>query len=73
MNYRGQHKYSELEVCRVCGTDSGVRKVTTKVPESHYVVCEYCGYKTKPHSTQSGATREWNNKSIKRSRNEKQD
>lgn len=66
MNYRDQHKYAELEVCSECGTDSGVRKATTKVPEKFYVVCEYCGHKTGPHSTQNGATREWNNKSIHR-------
>ena len=61
MNYHGQHKYAELKNCRVCGMDAGMRKVTVKVPEKFFVVCEVCGYKTSPHNNQSGATREWNN------------
>ena len=61
MNFRGQNKFGELKHCRVCGMDSGVRKVTVKLPERFYVVCEVCGYKTRPHTSQSGATREWNN------------
>lgn len=61
MNYGGRPRRTELKHCRVCGMDSGVRKVTVKVPEKFYVVCEVCGYKTGPHTTQSGATREWNN------------
>ena len=61
MNYHGQQKYGELKVCRMCGMDSGIRKVTIKYPERFFVVCEVCGYKTRPQPTQSGATREWNN------------
>ena len=61
MKYHHQHKYSALKVCRVCGLDAGARKVGAKHPDHHYVVCEICGYKTRPHSTMAGATREWNN------------
>ena len=61
MNYHGQHKYTELKPCRVCGMSAGARKVTVKVPEKFFVVCEVCGYKTRPHESQSSATREWNN------------
>ena len=66
MNYHGQNNFTKLKHCRVCGMDSGVRKVTVKVPEKFFVVCEVCGYKTRPHNTQSGATREWNNERNKR-------
>ena len=66
MNYRGINNYSKLEVCSVCGMDSGARKVTVKSPEKFYVICEYCGHKTLPHDTQSGATREWNHESTLR-------
>ena len=64
MNYHKQykqHKYGELKVCRVCGLNAGARKVSVKHPDHFYVVCEICGYKTRPHSTVAGATREWNN------------
>ena len=60
MNYRGKHKYMELAPCRVCRMSAGVRKVTTSVPERFFVVCQCCGYKTQPCSTQSLATKEWN-------------
>lgn len=60
MNYHGQHKYSQLKVCRVCGLDAGARKVSVKHPDRFYVVCEICGYKTRPHSSLAAATREWN-------------
>lgn len=61
MKNRDYRNWMGLKHCRVCGMDSGVRKVTVKVPEKFYVVCEVCGYKTRPHPSQSGATREWNN------------
>ena len=61
MNYHGQYKYGELKLCPVCGMDSGVRKVTVKTPERFFVVCEACGYKTRPHNSQSAATKDWNN------------
>ena len=61
MNYPGQHKFGKLKVCRMCGMDAGVRKVTVKDPERFFVVCEVCGYKTRPHATQNSATKEWNN------------
>jgi hypothetical protein len=60
MKYHGQYKTKELKHCRVCGMDSGARKVTVKYPERFYVVCETCGFKTRPHSSQAAATREWN-------------
>lgn len=60
MKYSHQ-KWSELKHCRVCGMDSGVRKVTVRHPEKFFVVCEVCGYKTRPHTSQAAATREWNN------------
>ena len=65
MNYGGRYRRMEPKPCRVCGMYSGIRKVTTKVPEKFFVVCEVCGYKTHPHNTQSGATREWNNERNK--------
>ncbi len=60
MKYRGTHKRAPLTPCPVCGMDSGVRKVTVKVPEKFFVVCESCGFKTGPHTSQGGATKEWN-------------
>lgn len=64
MRYHRHKQWTELKHCRVCGMDAGVRKVTVKHPEKFYVVCEVCGYKTMPHSTQAGATREWNSEKI---------
>lgn len=64
-HYHHQQKWSDLKLCRVCGMDSGVRKVTVRHPEKFYVVCEVCGYKTRPHSSQAAATREWNNERKK--------
>ena len=61
MNYYCQRMWQGLKVCRMCGMDAGARKVTVKYPEKFYVVCENCGYKTRPHSTQNAATNEWNN------------
>lgn len=60
MNYRGVYKESPLQPCRVCDMDAGKRMVTDDVPERFFVVCEICGFKTKPHKNQSAATREWN-------------
>ena len=60
MHYHGQYQHRELKHCRVCGMDAGARKVTVKSPERFYVVCEICGFKTRPHKSQSAATREWN-------------
>lgn len=60
MNYRGKTKYRELKECPSCGMDAGSRKMTVRVPESFFVVCECCGFKTKPHKTQGAASQEWN-------------
>ena len=50
-----------LPVCPNCGMDSGDRKVLygSGAQEKYFVVCETCGYMTKPHTTQSAATKEW--------------
>jgi hypothetical protein len=60
MNSRGKYHYMSLNTCRVCGMDSGARKVTETEPARFFVVCEACGFKTKPHKVQSEATKEWN-------------
>jgi hypothetical protein len=60
MTSHGKHKLRELSNCRVCGMDSGIRKITTDVPELHFVECEVCGFKTKKHTSMAHATREWN-------------
>lgn len=60
MNYRGKRKTVRLKDCPVCGMDSGIRKMTVRVPESFFVVCECCGFMTKPHKSQEAATKEWN-------------
>ena len=61
MKYQRHRSWPKLKHCRVCGMDSGARKVTVKSPERFYVVCESCGFKTRPHKSQAAATREWNN------------
>ena len=48
-----------LPVCPKCGMDSGRRVVSDGIPERYFVVCETCGYMTKPHPTQTAATKEW--------------
>lgn len=60
MNHRGKTKFTELRECKICGMDSGIRKVTNSVPEQFFVVCETCGHKTKMHKSLAHATREWN-------------
>ena len=51
-----------LPVCPKCGMDSGKRFISDTVPETYFVVCETCGHITKPHPTQTAATKEWMNK-----------
>ena len=51
-----------LPVCPNCGMDSGKRFISDTVPERYFVVCETCGYITKPHPTQTAATKEWMHK-----------
>ena len=50
-----------LPVCPNCGMDSGVRKVLygSGAQEKYFVVCSTCGHMTKPHPTQTAATKEW--------------
>lgn len=59
MNYRGQYKRDGLPECPICGMDSGKRIVREGIREDYYVVCETCGFKTKPHPTQAAASHEW--------------
>ena len=51
----------KLPVCPKCGMDSGDRKVLygSGAQEKYFVVCSTCGYMTKPHTSQSAATKEW--------------
>ena len=58
----GRRFRMELPVCPKCRMDSGRRVVSDGVPERYFVVCETCGYMTKPHPTQTAATKEWMNK-----------
>ena len=51
-----------LPVCPNCGMDSGKRLISDTVPGKYFVVCETCGYMTKPHPTQTAATKEWSGK-----------
>ena len=60
MNYHRKYRRTALNVCRKCGMDSGIRKVTDSVPEEYFVECEICGFKTKRHKSLPHATREWN-------------
>lgn len=60
MNCRGVFHHAPLKTCRVCGMDSGVRKVKEGHEEQFFIVCEVCGYMTRPHKNQSAATKEWN-------------
>lgn len=65
MNYRGQYKRDGLPLCPKCGMDSGKRVVIEGSNEQYYVVCETCGYRTKPHPNQVAATHEWARKGRK--------
>ena len=53
-----------LPVCPKCWMDSGDRKVLygNGAQEKYFVVCSTCGYMTKPHPTQTAATKEWSGK-----------
>lgn len=59
MNYRGLYTKGELPPCRVCGMTAGKRMVSDENPERYFVVCEVCGFRTKPHPNQSAATKDW--------------
>ena len=60
MNFRDRYYWADLEPCPVCGRFAGARKMTLSIPEKFFVVCEHCGHKTTPHTTQRHATNEWN-------------
>ena len=47
-----------LPVCPKCGMDSGKRFISDTVPEKYFVVCEPCGYMTKPHPPQTAVPKE---------------
>lgn len=59
MTYHGKYKRMELPECPVCGMYAGKRMMSETEPPQYYVVCEVCGFKTRPHPTQSAASHEW--------------
>ena len=59
MNRKDRYFRNALPVCPKCGMDGGKRLVSDTVPEKYFVICEVCGFQTKPHVTQSAATKEW--------------
>lgn len=59
MNKRCRYFRKALPVCPKCGMYSGRRMVSDTNPEKYFVVCETCGFRTKPHPDQSAATNEW--------------
>ena len=65
MTYRGKLKRMDLPECPICGMDAGKRMMSTNEPVSYYVVYEICGFKTRPHPTQSAATKDWQSKRRK--------
>lgn len=62
MTYAPRKKRDPLPPCPACGMDSGVRKVSVTIPEQFFVICESCGFKTRPHKTAGAATQEWKKK-----------
>ena len=64
MTYNGKHRFHELNNCPKCNRFAGRRKIRNSIPEEFFVVCEVCGYKTKGHTTQHAATREWNRGAV---------
>lgn len=60
MNGRNVYFRFALPCCPKCGMDSGRRMAALTNPEQYFVVCEACGFRTRPHPTQSSATYEWN-------------
>lgn len=50
----------ELPTCPACGMDSGNRMMNpNKEPPDFYIVCQICGFRTRPHVSLSAATKEW--------------
>ena len=52
----------ELPACPKCGMDSG-RRVVTDIDdvamERYFVICDACGFRTKPRASQAAATHDW--------------
>lgn len=49
----------ELPTCPSCEMDSGIRMMSTKEPPDFYIVCQICGFKTRPCASLSAATKDW--------------
>lgn len=50
----------ELPTCPACGMDAGFRKMNpNKEPPDFYIVCQICGFRTRPRASLSAATKEW--------------
>jgi len=60
MNSYGRQRLVPLKHCRVCGMDAGARKIKEGAEDQFFIVCEICGFKTKPHKSWSAASKEWN-------------
>lgn len=60
MNSRNSYFRQELPCCPRCGMYSGRRVAMIETnPEKYFVICEMCGFQTRPHPSQAAATREW--------------
>ena len=60
MNSYGKTRYTPLNVCRICGMDTGVRVIVNGNPEEFYIKCQICGIETKRCKSMNAATRLWN-------------
>lgn len=67
MSNRRSRRYHDLPECPICGMDSGKRMMTNHEPAQFFVVCEVCGFRTKPCNSQGAATQNWGR--YKRTRN----
>ena len=59
MNRKNRHERNPLDLCPVCGMDSGERVQSTDAPFKHYVQCSTCGAITAGYAQQSNATKAW--------------
>lgn len=59
MNRKNRHERHLLDLCPVCGMDSGERVQSTDAPFKHYVRCSTCGAITAGYAQQSKATKAW--------------
>lgn len=59
MNRANRHEHHPLDLCPVCGMDSGERVLSTDAPFKHYVRCSTCGAITARYAQQSNATKAW--------------